>query len=99
MFCIREKVLGVITIQQNEKPTQICKKYGLEALHHLQLWEKGVVKDSDYRNHRIFTLRCISYNLVPVSIKLKPSDSKLSIAAGKIIQRAERQLLHASTEQ
>ena len=71
----------------------VKEKYGLEALHHLQLWEKGVVQDSNYRNHRIFTLRCISHNLVPASIKLKPSDSKLSIGARKIIQRAERQLL------
>ena len=71
----------------------VKEKYGLEALHHLQLWGKGVVKDSDYRNHRIFTLRCISHNLGPVSIKLKPSDSKLSIGTRKIIQRAERQLL------
>ena len=23
MFCIREKILGVITIQQNDKPTQM----------------------------------------------------------------------------
>ena len=52
-----------------------------------------MVKDSDYRSHRIFTLRCISHNLVLVSIKLKPSDSKLSVGARKIIQRAERQLL------
>ena len=51
------------------------------------------MKDSNYRNHRTFTLRCISHNLVPVSIKLKPADSKLSIGARNIIQRAERKLL------
>ena len=28
MFCIREKVLGLITLQQNDKPTQI-RKIGL----------------------------------------------------------------------
>ena len=67
----------------------IKEKYGIEALHQLQLWEKGVVQENDYRNHRIFTLKCISNNLVPVSVKLKPSYSKLSQGARKIIQRAE----------
>ena len=38
-------------------------------------------------------MRCISKNLVPVSIKLKPDKSKLSQWARKIIEKAERQLL------
>ena len=71
----------------------VKEKYGLEALHYLRLWEKGVVKESNYKNHRIFTLRCISNKLVPVSVSLRSPCSKLSQGARKIIERAERQLL------
>ena len=62
-------------------------------MQQLQLWEKGVLKESDYKNHGIFTLKYISNNLVPVSVKLKSSCSKLSQGARKVIERAERQLL------
>ena len=53
------------------------------------------MKASNYRNHRIFTLKCISHSLTLVSIKLKSTKSKLKIStsARKIIERAERQLL------
>ena len=44
-------------------------------------------------NHRIFTLKCIGNNLVPVSVKLKSSCSKLSQEARKIIEKAEKQFL------
>ena len=66
--------------------------YGQEALNQLQLWEKDTIRLSKYKNH-IYTLRCISNNLVPVSVKLKLSHSKLSQGARKIIEKAERQLL------
>ena len=46
----------------------------------------------DYKNHRIFTLRCISNNLVSVSIRLKLACSKLSQGARKIIEKAQKQL-------
>ena len=73
----------------------IKEKYGLEALQQLCLWEKNVVKVSNYKNHRIFTLKCISNNLTPVNIRLKPLRSKQNISASarKIIERAERQLM------
>ena len=70
----------------------IKEQYGIEALQQLQLWEKSELKGSNYRNHRIFTLRCISQNLTPVSIKLKPNH-KVSASARKIIEKAERQLM------
>ena len=53
---------------------------------------KSVIKDSDYRNLRIFTLRCIGQNLTPVSIKLKPNH-KVSTSARKITEKAERQFM------
>ena len=68
-------------------------KYGQEALNQLQLWEKYTIRLSDYKNHRIFMLRCITKNFVPFSIKLKLDKSKLSQGGWKIIKKAERQLL------
>ena len=94
MFCKREYQIGKIIIQQNDKSTQLYqRKYGQEALNQLQLWEKDTIRLSDYKNPKIFTLRCISKNLVPVSIKLKPDKSKLSQGARKVIEKAEKQLL------
>ena len=54
------------------------------------------MKDINYRNHRIFTLRCISNRLTPISVKLKLANSKINPSARKIIQKAERQLLQNS---
>ena len=50
---------------------------------------------SNLNNHRIFTLRCIGLNLIPVSIRLKPVRSKqnISTSARKIIEKAEKQLM------
>ena len=78
----------------------IKEKYGLEALQQLHLWEKNVIRVSDYKNHRIFTLKCIGQNLIPVSIRLKPITSKQNISASarKIIERAEKQLMQAGSE-
>ena len=80
----------MINLHKNVK-----EKYGLKALQELHLWEKNLVKVSDYKNHRIFTLKCISNNLTPVSIRLKPLRSKQNISASarNIIERAERQLM------
>ena len=73
----------------------IKEKYGLEALQKLCLWKKNVIRVSNYKNHRIFTLKCIRQNLIPVSVRVKPLRSKQSICAiaRKIIERAERQLM------
>ena len=73
----------------------IKEQCGLEAIQQLCLWEKNIIRASDYRNHRIFTLRCIGLNLIPVSIRLKPVRSKqnISTSARKIIEKAEKQLM------
>ena len=57
----------MINIHKNIK-----EKYGLEALQQLHLWEKTMIRVSNYKNHRIFTLKYIGQNLIPVSIRLKP---------------------------
>ena len=80
----------MISLQKNIK-----EQYRIEALKQLCSWERSVLRTCDYKNHRIFTLKCISHSLMPVSIKLRPTKSKLRInaSARKIIERAERQLL------
>ena len=65
------------------------ENYGLEALQLLQLWEKGVTRECNYKNHRIFTLKCISSNLVPVSVKLRSSYSKISQGVRTIIEECK----------
>ena len=94
MFCFREKSIGLIAKQQKEKSTQIYQgKYGLDALQLLQLWEKSVKRDSNDKNHRRLTLRCIGKGTVLVSVRLRSSCSKISKGAREIIKKAEKQLL------
>ena len=78
--------------QQNEKSSQVYVNYGLDALRELQQWEKGEIKQADYKSHRIFTLRCISNGLVPVSVSLSSYREDISNRARNIIRRAEKQL-------
>ena len=49
------------------------------------------MKDSDYRNHHRFALRCLSKDLIPVSIRLKFAINTRKVK--QIIHNAERQLL------
>ena len=51
------------------------------------------MRASDYKNHRIFTLRCLHKDLVPVSIKLK--STLKTDRAKKIIRKAEKDLIEA----
>ena len=71
----------------------ILEEYGLEVLHLFRDWERLWLKASDYKKHRIFTLRCIHRDLVPVSIKLKTTIK--TDKARKIIKNAEENLLQA----
>ena len=51
------------------------------------------IKDSNYKSHQRFTLRCISKDLIPVSVKLKSTSNSRNRRAKEIIHRAEKQLL------
>ena len=66
---------------------------GIEARRLFRLWEKLQLRSSEYKNHRIFTLRCIHNELVPSSIKLK--STLKSTRANKILRKAEKDLLQA----
>ena len=71
----------------------ISDQYGIEVLCLLRDWEKLQIQDSNYRNHQIFTLRCISKGITPVSIWLKTTVR--TEKARKIIWKAERDILQA----
>ena len=51
-------------------------------------WERPQLRASDYRNHRIFMLRCLHRELIPVSVKLK--STLKTEKAKKIIRKAEK---------
>ena len=66
------------------------------ALHLFRDWEGLRLRASAYKNHRIFTLRCIHKNLIPVSIKLK--STLKTERAKKIVRKAEKDLLQAGVK-
>ena len=93
MFCSREYT-NYSVIQQTEKCKQIYIRPiwdGSSVL--LRDWEKLQIRDSDYRNHQIFTLRCIIKVITQVSIRLKTTVRIEK--ARKIIRKEERDLLQA----
>ena len=49
----------------------LLQEYGVEVQHLFRDWKRLWLRASDYKNHRIFTLRCLYKDLIPVSIKLK----------------------------
>ena len=71
----------------------LLQEYGLETQHLFRDWERLWLRASDYKNHRIFTLRCLHKDLIPVSIKLK--STLKTEKARKIIRKAEKDLLQA----
>ena len=71
----------------------ILQEYGLEARCLFRDWERLQLRETDYKNHRIFTLRCLHKELVPVSIKLKSTLN--TTRAKKIIRKAEKDLIQA----
>ena len=71
----------------------LLQEDGIEARRLFRLWEKLKIRASDYRNHRIFTLRCLHSDLILVSIKLKSTIK--STRAKQILRKAEKELLQA----
>ena len=71
----------------------ILQEFGIEARRLLRDWERLRLRSSDYKNHRIFSLRCIHKELIPVSIKLKSTLD--TPKARQIIRKAEKDLLQA----
>ena len=71
----------------------LLQEDGIEVRRLFRLWEKLQLRASEYKNHRIFTLRCIHNDLVPSSIKLK--STLKSTRANQILRKAEKDLLQA----
>ena len=69
----------------------ILENHGIGSLKLLRDWEKYQLRQCDFKNHRIFTLRYIHSELVPVSIRLKSTLE--SDRAKKILRLAKKQLL------
>ena len=57
----------------------------MEALQQLWQWEKCFIKNSDFKNHRIFPLRCIGKGVIPVSVRLGSTRKDISKMAREII--------------
>ena len=69
----------------------LLQEDGVEVRCLFRLWEKLQLRTSKYKNHRIFTLRCLHNDLIPTSIKLK--STLKSTRANKILRKAEKELL------
>ena len=66
----------------------IKAEYGLENVRLFCQWEILECKMVDFKNHRRFLLRCLSADIIPVSIRLK---SNIKSPKGfNIIKRAEK---------
>ena len=68
----------------------LLQEDGIEVQRLFRLWEKLQLRASGYKNHRIFTLRCIHNDLVPSNIKLK--STLKSTRANQILRKAEKDL-------
>ena len=72
--------------------THLRSEYGIESVRLLCQWERIRGKMADFKNHRRFSLRCLSEDVIPVSIKLR---SNIRTPNGQyIIRRAEKALLN-----
>ena len=68
---------------------QECRQENVKIFRKLERTEK---KMADFKNHRMFSLRCLDNKIIPVSLKLR-SNLKTPKAT-KIIRKTERSLLN-----
>ena len=71
----------------------ILENNEIEVLRLLRDWERLQYSECNYKNHRIFTLRCLHSDLVPGNIKLK--SALRTERARKILRLVEKQLIQA----
>ena len=71
----------------------LLQKFGIKARCLFREWERLRLRSSDHKNHRIFSLRCLHKDLIPVSIKLKSTLD--TSKARQIIRKAEKDFLQA----
>ena len=69
----------------------LVSEYGKESVEIYWRWEIYEYKMVDFQNHRCFSLRCLSKDVIPTSVRLK---SNIRTPKAKyIIRKAERALL------
>ena len=73
------------------------KEFRRESVAIFRDWEQHVKKLADFKNHRRFTLRCLSQKITPVSLRLKRNIK--TERGRKIIERAEKQLMDERVRQ
>ena len=72
--------------------THLRTEYGIESVRLFCRWERIEGKLVDFKNHRRFSLRYLSEDVIPISIRLK---SNIKTPKGQyIIRRAEKALLN-----
>ena len=65
-------------------------EYGIEIVRLLHRWERIEGKMADFKNHRWFSLRCLSNDVILVSIRLR---SNIKTPKGQeIIRKTEKNL-------
>ena len=70
----------------------LIAKCGKESVGIYWRWEKFEYKKADFQNHRCFSLRCLSKDIIPTSVRLK---TNIKTPKGKyIIKKAELSLLN-----
>ena len=67
--------------------THIEIEYGKENVQTFRRWEKLEYKMADFENHCRFTLRCLSKEVIPVSVRLK---STIKTPKGRDIIRKQK---------
>ena len=68
------------------------EEFGEKSVFLLRQWEKIEKKMADFRNHRRFPFKCLSYDIIPVSTRQK---TNVRTAKGlEIIKKTERKLLN-----
>ena len=70
----------------------LTAQYGKESVEIYRRWEKCEYKMAEFQNHRQFSLRCLSKDIIPTSVRLKSTIR--TPKAKYIIKRAKRALLN-----
>ena len=63
------------------------REYGIENVKIFWQWEKLECKMAAFQNHRIFLLRCLKEDLIPVSIRLK---SNITTPKAKLLEKQKK---------
>ena len=86
-LCFRENYPSSIFISRmRNSHTHLRTQYGIESVRLFSQWERIKGKMVDFKYHRRFSLRCLSEDLIPVSIRLR---SNIRTPKGQyIIRRA-----------